>query len=277
MVVGNDRQSTQDAATGAALQTGRLLVLLTNDDGVHAPGIAAARAALEAIGDVHVVAPDREQSGTSHSLTLNRPLRIQQLGDRLVSVDGTPTDCVLVACNSLLPRRPDLVVSGVNAGQNMGEDVSYSGTVAAAMEGTVLGIPSIAVSLAINERRDYAAAASVAADVAQVVARRGLPRGSFLNVNVPDLPRERIAGVRITKLSTRVYRDVVVEKLDPRGRPYYWIGGEPVWESGTDTDWEAVQASAVSITPLHLDMTDYRALEMLRGWTEAWANGNDPR
>lgn len=262
-----------DPADAAAATPLRPLILLTNDDGVHAPGLAHAREALDQVGDVWVVAPDREQSGTSHSLTLYRPLRMHKLGERLVSVDGTPTDCVLVAVNSLLPRRPDLVVSGINAGANLGEDVSYSGTVAAAMEGTVLLIPSIAVSLAIDEAHAYPTAAHYVGTVARAIVERGLPVGTLLNMNVPDRPREGITGIRVTRLTTRVYRDVVVEKIDPRGRPYYWIGGEPEWQKGEGTDWEAIHEGAVSLTPLHLDMTDYRALEMLRGWSDLWRDG----
>lgn len=245
-----------------------MLILLSNDDGVWAPGIAAARAALEQVGEVWTVAPDREQSASSHSLTLQRPLRIHHIADRILSVDGTPTDCVLVAVNQILGRKPDLVVSGVNAGQNMGEDVIYSGTVAAAMEGTVLGIPAMAVSKMLTDRHhpDYAAAARVAADLARRLADWPLPPGSLLNVNVPDLPYDEIKGVKVTRTGTRVYRDVVVEKIDPRGRPYYWVGGAPEFSGGEDTDWHAVDSGYVSATPLHLDMTDHRSLETVRSW-----------
>ncbi len=246
-----------------------MLILLSNDDGVWAPGIAAARAALEQVGEVWTVAPDREQSASSHSLTLQRPLRINQIGERVLSVDGTPTDCVLVAVNKILPRRPDLVVSGVNAGQNMGEDVIYSGTVAAAMEGTVLGIPAMAVSKMITERdnqQDYTAAARVAADLARRLKEWPLPHGSLLNVNVPDLPYDEIKGVKVTRTGTRVYRDVVVEKIDPRGRPYYWVGGAPEFSGGEGSDWHAVDSGYVSATPLHLDMTDHQSLGAVQTW-----------
>ena len=245
-----------------------MLILLSNDDGVWAPGIAAARAALESVGEGWTVAPDREQSASSHSLTLQRPLRIHPIAERVFSVDGTPTDCVLVAVNHILGRRPDLVVSGENAGQNMGEDVIYSGTVAAAMEGTVLGIPAMAVSKMITDRQhsDYTAAARVAADLARRFADWPLPAGSLLNVNVPDLPFDDIKGVKVTRTGTRVYRDVVVEKIDPRGRPYYWVGGAPEFSGGEDTDWFAVDAGYVSATPLQLDMTDHRSLDTVRQW-----------
>ena len=222
-----------------------------------------------------MLTPDRERSGTSHSLTLHRPLRIQEVAERTWCVDGTPTDSVLVAVNAQLPRTPDLVVSGVNAGANLGEDVSYSGTVAAALEGTVLGIPSIAVSLAVREERDFPRAALVGRRIAEIVLSQGLPAGTLLNVNVPDRDISDAVVPRLTRLSTRVYHDVLVEKIDPRGRPYYWIGGEPVWEAGEGTDRECVEEGAVSVTPLHLDMTDYRALDTLRGWQNIW--GDDVR
>jgi 5'-nucleotidase len=241
-------------------------ILVSNDDGVHAPGLRALVEALSALGEVTVMAPLTEQSATSHALTLHHPLRIKDLGDRTFGVEGTPTDCVLLAVREFLGARPDLVVSGVNHGPNMGEDVIYSGTVAAAMEGALLGIPSMAVSLASWKFREPAAAASIAAELARVLLDANPPSRFLVNVNVPPVPREEIRGIRVTRLGTRVYNDAIVKKIDPRGRDYYWIGGAaPTWEPGSDTDFAAVEEGYVSLTPLLLDITDARGFDYLRG------------
>lgn len=245
------------------------VILVSNDDGVRAPGIAALHRALEPLGRVTVVAPDRERSASSHSLTLDVPLRANRISDDVVSVEGTPTDCVLLAIKNLLPEKPALVVSGVNRGPNMGHDVTYSGTVAAAMEATILGVPAIAVSLdrSPDGRFDYAAAADVAREVAALVLARGLPGGTLLNVNVPNVPAGGIRGVALTRLGKQIYEDSVVRKTDPRGRGYYWIGGQSsTWAVEPDTDFAAVAQGLVSVTPIHLDLTDYRMLETLREW-----------
>ncbi len=244
-------------------------ILISNDDGVHARGIKALRKALEEVADVTVVAPDRERSGASHSLTMDVPLRTHRISDNIIGVDGTPTDCVLLALKLLLPEPPDLVVSGINRGANMGDDVTYSGTIAAAMEATLMGIPAIAVSLCRCESGayDYGASAEIARDVALMVLERGLPQGTLLNVNVPNIPREEIRGMKIARQGKQVYEEAVVEKQDPRGRTYYWIGGQLTsWEPEPDTDYAAVSQGLVSITPVHLDLTDYRAMDVLRSW-----------
>ncbi len=244
-------------------------ILICNDDGVHARGIKALRKALEEVADVTVVAPDRERSGASHSLTMDVPLRTHRIKENIIGVDGTPTDCVLLALKLLLPEPPDLVVSGINRGANMGDDVTYSGTIAAAMEATLMGIPAIAVSLCRCESGayDYEAAAEIAREVALMVLERGLPEGTLLNVNVPNIPREEIRGVEVARQGKQVYEEAVVEKQDPRGRTYYWIGGQLTsWEPEPDTDYAAVSQGLVSITPIHLDLTDYRAMDVLRSW-----------
>jgi len=244
-------------------------ILISNDDGVHARGIKALRKALEEIADVTVVAPDRERSRASHSLTMDVPLRTHRIRDNIIAVDGTPTDCVLLALKLLLPEPPDLVVSGINRGANMGDDVTYSGTIAAAMEATLMGIPAIAVSLCRCEsgRYDYEASAEIAREVALMVLDRGLPEGTLLNINVPNIPREEITGVEVARQGKQVYEEAVVEKQDPRGRTYYWIGGQLTsWEPEPDTDYAAVSQGLVSVTPIHLDLTDYRAMDVLRSW-----------
>ncbi len=255
-------------------------ILISNDDGVHARGIKTLRKALEQIADVTVVAPDRERSGASHSLTMDVPLRTHRIRDNIIAVDGTPTDCVLLALKLLLPEPPDLVVSGINRGANMGDDVTYSGTIAAAMEATLMGIPAIAVSLCRCESGayDYEASAGIAREVALMVLERGLPEGTLLNVNVPNIPREEITGVEVARQGKQVYEEAVVEKQDPRGRTYYWIGGQLTsWEPEPDTDYAAVSQGLVSITPIHLDLTDYRAMDVLRSWPLEQVVASDAR
>lgn len=244
-----------------------MLVLLTNDDGVNAKGLLALKREVSKIGQVWVVAPDREQSATSHSLTLQHPLRINKTGERFYSVDGTPTDAVMLAVHAILKRRPDILISGINHGPNMGDDVSYSGTVAAAMEGTILNIPSIAVSNVNWDAKHFESAARFVRRLAKFVLENGLPKYTFLNVNVPD-SKQPVTEYRITRLGKRVYSDVVIEKIDPRGRNYYWIGEQtPIWErKGDDTDFAAIKKGYISITPLHLDMTDYNAMEKMKHW-----------
>jgi len=241
-------------------------ILVTNDDGIHAPGLRALADAVGALGDVTIIAPDREQSATSHSLTLHRPLRINRVEERVLSVDGTPTDCVLLGVHGFLKQRPGLIVSGINHGPNMGEDVSYSGTVSAATEGTFLGIPSIAVSLATWTPQDFEPAKAIVRHLVRSLFARGIPPRLCLNVNIPALPRGEIKGLRVTRLGRRMYHDVIVEKRDPRGKLYYWIGGEDVtWESDETSDWHAVQSGYVSLTPLTLELTDYRSMVELEG------------
>jgi 5'-nucleotidase len=241
------------------------VLLVTNDDGVHAPGLAALAEALDSLGEVWVVAPEREQSACGHALTLHRPLRPHQWGERRFALNGTPSDCVNLAVLGFLPERPVLVASGVNHGSNLGDDVTYSGTVSAAMEGTLLGVPSIAVSLV--DGGDFAAAGRAARLVAMRVLVEGLPPKTLLNINVP---REAPRGVRFTRLGHRVYNGKVVEQVDPRGRTHYWLGGGTAqWEALEGTDMGAVHDGFVAVTPLHLDLTHHRALAVMTAWSGA--------
>jgi 5'/3'-nucleotidase len=236
-------------------------ILITNDDGIHAEGLRALTAALRPLGSITVIAPDREQSATSHSLTLHRPLRIKNVEDGVYSVDGTPTDCVLLGVHGILKRKPALVVSGINHGPNLGDDTTYSGTVAAATEARFLGIPAVAISLATWDAASFEPASAIARHLVGSLLERGFPEGMCLNVNIPAISREAILGLKVTRLGRRVYRDVIVEKTDPRGKLYYWIGGEaPTWEPDEASDFSAVDAGYVSVTPLSLELTDYRGI-----------------
>jgi len=243
-----------------------MLILVTNDDGVYAPGILALSEALEDVGEVIVAAPDRERSAVSHSLTLNQPLRIDELGENRYAIDGTPTDCVHLAVNILLEgRKPDLLVSGINRGGNLGQDVSYSGTVWAALEGNLMGIPSFAVSLVDDRYADYRPAALFASRTARWIGEKGLPDDVIFNVNVPDDPGQDLDKYLFTRQGYNRFSENVIRKEDPRGRSYYWIGGERLpFRGGTDTDVGAVTAGYISVTPLHADMTHYRELESLK-------------
>jgi 5'-nucleotidase len=243
-------------------------IMVTNDDGIHAPGILALAEALRVLGTVTVVAPDRERSAAGHSLTLHSPLRVVKLREGFYSVDGTPTDCVNMGIHSLLTVRPDLVVSGINHGANLGDDVTYSGTVAAAMEANLMGIPAIAVSLGTFERHGhFDDAAQVAVRVARQVLTNGLPADTFLNVNIPDCPAAEMHSPLITRQGTRSFIGKIVDKTDPRGRKYYWIGSEePDFNDEPGTDFYAINRRHVSITPLHLDLTNYESLKILSDW-----------
>jgi 5'-nucleotidase len=250
----------------------RPLILVSNDDGIHSEGIAALADVLAPLGEVVVVAPDRERSAVSHSLTLHRPLRVQELGPHRYAVDGTPTDCVNLAINGVLPRRPDLVVSGINKGANLGDDVTYSGTVSAAMEGTLLGVPAVAISLIGRNQFHFDQAAAFAARLATWVIERGLPADTLLNVNVPAArDGTPVRGFALTRMGRRRYGDAIVEKVDPRGKKYYWIGGEElefVQEEGTD--FHAVASGLISVTPIHLDLTNYKSFDALRALDFPW-------
>lgn len=245
-------------------------ILVSNDDGFRSEGIAALRAAMEPLGEVYVVAPDREQSAASHALTLHRPLRVEKLSERVYAVDGTPTDCVTLALGKVLSVKPDLVVSGINNGANLGEDTLYSGTVSAAMEGTVLGIPSVAFSLKGHEedgvvKFDYAAASLFAAKLCRYILDKGMPTDTLLNVNVPS--GVDIKGHRTTILGNRTFGENVVEKTDPRGKKYYWIGGDmEKWEGGARSDFQALEDGYISVTPLHLDLTNHSLIEEIGAW-----------
>ncbi len=250
-------------------------ILVTNDDGVLAPGLLALARAVSPFGRVSVLAPDRNWSASGHVKTLHRPLRVKEVrladGAPAFASDGAPSDCVALAVMGLLDRPVDLVISGINPNANLGHDVTYSGTVTAAMEAAIAGIPALAVSLDtpfdLADPPDYSPAASVAARVVAAVLVHGLPAGVCLNVNVPYLPVDRIRGFAVTRQGLRIYRDELVKRFDPRGRPYYWIGGDvPTGVPDEGTDFGALMAGFVSITPIQLDLTAYTALDDLRAW-----------
>lgn len=246
-------------------------ILITNDDGIRAEGLLSLEAGLAALGRLVTVAPENEQSATSHAITLDRPLRVKEYGPGRYSVSGTPTDCVLLAVHSILEGPPDLVVSGINHGPNMGEDVTYSGTVAAAIEASILGIDSMAVSITDWEPSSFDAAARIA----RYLAGRMLDRdggSTFLwNVNIPPLPADSIRGIRITTLGSRIYNDTIIRNTDPRGKDYFWIGGgEPGWNRDDKSDFSAVSSGYVSVTPLKLDMTDSITMTELQRWDLRW-------
>jgi 5'-nucleotidase len=251
-------------------------ILVTNDDGVFSEGIERLAAALSAVGDVYTVAPDQERSAAGHSLTLHHPLRAKLIGQQRWSVDGTPTDCVNWGVLHLLrDERPKLLFSGINLGLNLGDDVTYSGTVSAAFEGTLIGIPSVAISQEIETGFTFDAAAAFAVRMAGDLLEQPLSPGTLINVNVPaGEPR----GVRVGRQGRRRYGEAVIEKLDPRGRPYYWIGATPPQgELEQGTDLAAVAEKYISMTPLHLDLTDYRSIELLKGIAERLDRVGNPR
>ncbi|MEW6128250.1 MAG: 5'/3'-nucleotidase SurE [Acidobacteriota bacterium] len=238
-------------------------ILVTNDDGIHSEGIIALANALAEVAEIVVVAPAHEMSAASRSLTLTRPLRIDKIDERHFAVDGTPTDCVTLAMNKILiDNPPDMVFSGINKGGNLGDDVTYSGTVAGALEGSMYGLPSVALSLIGRGEFNFKYAANLAADLAGLILKSGLPLGTLLNVNIP--PGE-INGIRYSRQGAKTLRPTIVEGTDPRKRSYYWIGEEtPTWNDEHGTDYEAARQGLVSITPLRNDLTDYRILEELK-------------
>lgn len=242
--------------------------LVTNDDGYLALGLGALAGAAAELGDVDIVAPDREQSAASHSLTMHHPLRVRQVRAGTMTVDGTPTDCVALALGALLEEPPDLVLSGVNHGANLGDDVLYSGTVAAAMEATILGIPAIALSFVGRDPElipEWAPILTRLLD--QLVARSDFPEQTLLNVNLPPVPPHEVAGVRVTTLGRRAYEGSVTQAADPSGREYFWIGGgESRWWGSEDSDFRAIGDRHISVTPLHLDLTNYELLKEIEGW-----------
>ncbi len=247
------------------------VLLCTNDDGIHAPGLALLVEAATNYGSVTVVAPDRQQSASSHALTLHRPLRLTRVDGERHTVDGTPTDCVLIAIRDLLDPPPTFVLSGINHGANMGEDVLYSGTVAAAMEATILGVPAVAISYVGHEGEHLATYGPLVSElIGSILSRDGFPTGTLLNINLPDIPADRTKGVEVTTLGKRVYHDSVTRHLDPRGREYLWIGGgRSEWHGSDESDFRAVRAGHVSVTPLHLDLTDFRLIADVKTWTFA--------
>jgi 5'-nucleotidase len=241
------------------------LILITNDDGYGAEGLRALEESLGPLGEVWVVAPDREQSGQGHALTLNHPLRIEARGTRHHAVQGTPTDCIYLGVHRVLPRRPALVVSGINRGTNLGDDITYSGTVSAAFEATLINVPAFAISQQIRDgAADFAHAGRFARRLAAEILRRGLPPDTLLNVNVPIAPP---AGIRVTRQGKRLYPGGVIERADPKGRTYYWIGGAPAqWADDTESDFTALHDGYISLTPLHLDLTNHRVMDEVRLW-----------
>jgi 5'-nucleotidase len=244
-----------------------MLVLLSNDDGIHAAGLNALADEISKIARVIVVAPDREQSASSHSLTMYRPLRVNKVAKDRYAVDGTPSDCITLAVGKLLGRRrPDLIISGINHGPNMGDDVLYSGTVAAAFEGHVNQIPSMAVSQLEWRDVDLRKSARFVRRFIEGVPEILTTSDLLLNVNIPKPGRRGLRGFRVTRLGHRVYADVISEKIDPRGREYYWIAGTPTWDDEADSDYAAIQAGYASVTPLKMDYTHYELVETMRGW-----------
>lgn len=244
-------------------------ILISNDDGVHAPGLAQLAAALEKIADITVVAPDRNRSGVSNSLTLENPLRVISTSNGFFSVNGTPTDCVHLAVTGLLKEQPDMVVSGINEGSNLSDDVLYSGTVAAATEGRFLGLPAVAISLAGPRCQHYDTAAQVAKIVVERLRETPLTYDTILNVNVPDLPFSELKGIQVTRLGTRHIAEPTIKALDPRNRKIYWVGQPgPEQDAGPGTDFYAVNSGYVSVTPLHVDLTHYKVMDELSNWVQ---------
>ena len=244
----------------------KIRILITNDDGYHSDGIIALENALSEIGDCYVVAPAAEMSGASHSLTLARPLRIRQIDARHWTVDGTPTDCVTLALNRILPAelRPHICASGINHGANLGDDATYSGTVAGAMESTILGVPGLAFSLVANRNHDFAESAKVAKELTEKALRDGIPENTLLNINVP---KGEPKGIRVTQQGFKSSHPVISEHIDPRGKPYYWIGEvRDGFRAEGGTDFEAIDESFVSVTPMRADLTNYSAIETLKNW-----------
>jgi 5'-nucleotidase len=242
-------------------------ILLSNDDGYFAPGLAILAETLASFARVTVVAPERDRSGASNSLTLDRPLSVRRAGNGFFYVNGTPTDCVHLAVTGLLDALPDIVISGINDGANMGDDTIYSGTVAAATEGFLLGIPSLAVSLVAKGEDHFATAAHVAADFAQRVARKPLGQPALLNINVPDVPYDQLRGIEVTRLGKRHKAEPVVKSTSPRGETVYWVGAAgSAQDAGEGTDFDAVSRLAVSVTPLQVDLTRFAQLQALKEW-----------
>jgi 5'-nucleotidase len=243
-------------------------ILVTNDDGYMAVGIRTLAAAAHALGEVNVVAPDREQSATSHSLTLHHPLRVRTAADGSQVVDGTPTDCVMLGLAELLDNKPDFVLSGVNHGSNLGDDVLYSGTVAAAMEATTLGIPAIAFSFAGRDAELIPQwERTISTLLQQLCTRSAFPVDTLLNVNLPNVNPADVKGVRITTLGRRAYEGSLTRALDPNGKEYFWIGGgASKWWGSAESDFRAIEDGYISVTPLHLDLTNYKLLEEIGRW-----------
>jgi len=244
-----------------------MIILITNDDGIDSPGIKSLTSYFKLLGELWVVAPDRERNAIGRALTLHRPLRVQKKSVRRFAVNGTPSDCVNLAVNSLLPEKPKLVVSGINKGGNLGDDISYSGTISAAFEATILGIPAFAISLVARKNFKFKPAALFAARLAKVILKQGLSPDTFLNVNVPDTDGKEISSFKITRQGKSIYDNAIVEKVDPRGGKYYWLGGTYIkCKNISGSDFAAVSQDFISITPLKTDHTNYSAMKLLKSW-----------
>ncbi|GAB4339501.1 MAG: 5'/3'-nucleotidase SurE [Calditrichia bacterium] len=254
------------------------LILVTNDDGIHAPGILALARAMESLGDVKVVAPDSEKSAVGHAITITDPLRVWEFEREGrffgYAVNGTPADCVKLAAKALLPRIPDLVVSGINQGPNTAMNVMYSGTVSAATEGTLMGIPSIAFSLTSFKPFDFSPSATFARHLAEIVLQNGLPDGTLLNVNIPPRELKEIKGVKFTRQGKGRYEELFDKRIDPWNRTYYWLSGKRLFlDSEPDVDDVAVMDDYIAITPIQFDLTDYKLLDDLKSWKVGLPDG----
>ncbi|MGI6188524.1 MAG: 5'/3'-nucleotidase SurE [Clostridiales bacterium] len=251
-------------------------ILVCNDDGIYSNGILQLASSMSRIGETTVVAPDEERSATGHAITLHKPLRVKpvnlpKLNIRAYAVNGTPADCVKIGYDIVMERKVDLVISGINKGPNLGTDVLYSGTVSAAFEGAILGLPSIAVSLVSYDSDDYAYAGKIAVQVAERLMENSLPLGTILNINVPAVPEKDIKGIKTVRLGVRRYAENYIKRIDPRGRPYYWLTGEAIDEDETagceiDTDISAIIHNYVTITPIHFDLTSYAFIDNVAEW-----------
>lgn len=238
-------------------------IFITNDDGIHSQGLEVLHNELMRLGECTVIAPDRDNSAVSHSLTMNRPLRVTKLKKNFFTLDGTPTDCVAIGLNKIVGQKPDLLVSGINPGPNLGDDISYSGTVSAAVEGTMYSIPSLSVSLAAERPFDFTVAGRITAKLALRILEQGLPPDTLLNVNIPET--KQIKGIKVTRQGRRLWTNAIQETRDPWGQKHYWIGGgTPFLDSGEDTDAYAVNAGYISVTPIHLDLTNHTGLDFLK-------------
>jgi len=236
-------------------------IVLTNDDGIHSPGLKALQEAVTGLGNVLVVAPDRDNSAVSHSITMGRPLKIKKVSENMYSVDGTPTDCVVLATEKILGRRPDLLLSGINNGPNLGDDISYSGTVSASIEATMYNIPSMAISHECRTETDYSASKEIIRQLVNLILANGLPESTLVNLNIPEHPK----GFRVTRQGRRLWKDAIKEMVDPFGNPCYWIGGgTPVGDSSEDTDVWAVANGYISVTPIHLDQTNHEGVLLFK-------------
>ncbi len=257
--------SAGDAAREMCRVMGSIPILITNDDGYGTEGINTLKESLSDLGTVWVVAPDREQSGQGHALSLHHPLRFEQRGPRSFAVQGTPTDCIYLGVNQIMKDKPRIVVSGINQGVNLGDDITYSGTVSAAFEGTLMSVPSFAVSQQVTgEGASFAAAGRFARALVETIMQRGLPRDTLLNVNIPAAPA---TGVRVTRQGKRLYPGELIERTDPKGRKYYWIGGAPAkWVDDPESDFAALEDGLISVTPLHLDLTNHRVIGEIQSW-----------